>query len=446
MDTNEATADGLGADEDRRAKPCLWQLRTVYVGGHGIRATPVPVQSWSGTRPLGIGRRSSSPLSDPWLSVDDDRVSREHARLTCRGEALFFEDLQSRNGSWHNGARLEPGRAQPVADGDVLRVGDSFVIVRHVPLSLPDSTIDSVIGVSPAACALRCQIARVAAHDRAVLIRGETGTGKEVTAQAIHQLSGRAGELVAVNCAAIPATLAESQLFGVARGAFTGSVTHLGLFGQADRGTLFLDEVGELPADLQPKLLRALETRRVLAVGSQREVARDVRIVAATNRDLEAAMSAGQFREDLYARLAAATVQIPALAERREDILLLAQKFVPTFSPSPRLVAALLAYPFPRNIRELAHVVTAAVDQGEEAALPRLSKPEPRSTPSVPPVAPAVRRWQHGDPVPSQAEVTALLTAHRGNLTHIEQTCGYSRRQFRRWAEGYGIDLGRYRV
>lgn len=444
MDTHDATADGQGPEESRAAPPCLWLLRPVYVGGRGICAATAPALSWSGTRALGIGRRSSSPSADPWLTVEDDRVSREHARLTCRGETLFFEDLHSRNGSWCNGLRLPAALPHAVHDGDLLRVGDSFLVVRHVPLSLPDTAIAEVIGVSPAACALRCQIARVAAHDRAVLIGGETGTGKEVTAQAIHQLSQRRGELVAINCAAIPATLAESQLFGVARGAFTGALAHGGLFGQAEHGTLFLDEVGELPAELQPKLLRALETRRVLSVGSQREVARDVRIVAATNRDLEAAMTAGQFRADLYARLAAATVQIPSLTARREDILLLAQKFVPAFSPSPRLVAGLLAHAFPRNIRELSHVVTSAVDQGEEAALDRLLRVEPRP-PTPPPAAIEIRRWQHGDAIPSQAEVVALLTAHRGNLTHIEQTCGYSRRQFRRWIDSYGIDRSRYR-
>ncbi len=451
IDTRDATAEGSGDERERRSEPCLVQLRSLYVGGRGILPATVSPVLWSGARPLWIGRGSGSPTADSWLAVEDERVSRQHARLTRRGDELFFEDLHSRNGSWCNGIRLPAATPQSVRDGDVLRVGDSFLILRQVPLSLPDVAIPEVIGVSPAACALRCQIARVAMHDRAVLIGGETGTGKEVTAQAIHQRSQRPGELVAVNCAAIPATLAESQLFGVARGAFTGALSHPGLFGQADRGTLFLDEVGELPAELQPKLLRALESRRVLAVGSQREVARDVRIVSATNRDLEAAMSAGTFRADLYARLAASSLHIPSLAQRREDILLLAQKFAPGLVPSPRLVAALLAHAFPRNIRELAQLVTTALDQGEDAVLAMRSVAAASASPlpaaAAPTVAPAAtaRRWQHGDPVPSRAEVIALLTAHRGNLSHIEGESGYSRRQFRRWVESHGLDLATYR-
>ena len=465
LDTSEATAEGGEAEGARKREPCLVQLRTIYVGGRGIVAAPAAPLLWNGAKPLGMGRRSSAPSAESWLAIEDDRVSRQHARLTRRGDTLILEDLHSRNGTWRNGAVVPPATPIEVCDGDVLRIGDSFLVVRWVPLSPADAAIPSLIGVSPAAAGLRQQIARAATHDRAVLILGETGTGKEVTAQALHQLSQRRGELVAVNCAAIPATLAESQLFGVSRGAFTGAVAHGGLFGQADHGTLFLDEVGELPSELQPKLLRALESRRVLAVGTQHEVARDVRIIAATNRDLEAAMAAGSFRPDLYARLAATTLTLPSLSQRREDILLLAQKFAPGFAPSPRLVAALLSYAFPRNIRELGHVATLVGDQGEEAALRLLATqvatqvatqagsaspvagsvssvravPEVASTPSSAP------RWRHGDPVPGQAEIVALLQAHHGNLTHIEQASGYSRRQFRRWVESYGLHLDGYR-
>jgi DNA-binding NtrC family response regulator len=438
-----ATLDGSVPSAEDPVAP-VWKLRVVYSAGEGVvQVAPVP---WTGAQPLPIGRGAPSAASGPYVSIQDERVSRQHARLLCRGNQVSVEDLHSRNGSACNGVKLAAGVPVPVHDGDILRFGDSFAVLRHEPDRILDAAVPSYVGVSRAACQLRCAIVRCAQHARPVLLLGETGTGKEVTAQALHQLSRRPGRLVAVNCAAIPAPLAEAQLFGVARGAFTGALERPGAFAEADGGTLFLDELGELPLELQPKLLRALDSGEVLAVGGAKAVRRDVRIIAATNRDLGEALRQRAFREDLYARLASEVLRLPPLHERREDILLLASRFAgPGFRPSPRLVAALLAHRFPLNAREVHHLVARLQDRSEAEVIAQLADERAAADAALPPPTVAPPRWQSGDPMPSAAQVAALLQEHRGNLSHIEARCGYSRRQFRRWVADYGIDLAAYR-
>jgi transcriptional regulator with PAS, ATPase and Fis domain len=444
-DPNATTQSG-SLDSPPKSSPPVWKLRLLYVGGQGILKSDAV--TWHDSRPLGIGRRSASPAQGSWLQVNDERISREHARLHKQAGGIFVEDLHSRNGSVLNGVRLSPADPQPIRDGDVLRLGDSFVLLRYEPHEIRDASVASIIGISQAACALRFAICRCALRERQALFVGESGTGKEVAAQALHLLSRRAGALITVNCAAIPATLAEAQFFGVARGAFTGAVEHGGLFGEADHGTLLLDEVGDLPLELQPKLLRALETGEVMPVGSQRPVPRDVRILSATNRDLGEALRSRTFREDLYARLSAEVIQLAPLRQRREDILLLAQRFEgPHFHPSPRLAEALLLYAWPRNIRELGHVASRLSDRSEDEVIQSLtSAPAPPPPPPVAVAKTASLRWQHGDPAPTREQVMTLLREHRGNLSHIEMACGYSRRQFRRWVDGYDLDPANFRV
>jgi len=220
--------------------------------------------------------------------------------------------------------------------------------------------LDSLIGVSEAMQEVKRMITKVASSEASVLLLGESGTGKELVARAIHQGSGRAQEtFVAVNCAAIPGELLESELFGHHKGSFTGAVKdHTGKFSQADGGTIFLDEVGELPIELQPKLLRVLQEREVQPVGGNpRRI--DVRVVAATNLDLQAAVAEGRFREDLYYRLAVIPLQLPALRQRRDDIPLLAKHFIArygggeTVEIEPEALERFCAYDWPGNVREL---------------------------------------------------------------------------------------------
>ncbi len=229
-----------------------------------------------------------------------------------------------------------------------------------------------MVGESPALRRVYELIDRVADSDTSVLITGESGTGKEVAARALHTRGRRrAGPFVAINCAAMPEALLESELFGHEKGAFTDAKSaRTGLFVQANGGTLFLDEVGELPLALQPKLLRALQERRVRPVGGSTEVPFDARIVAATNRDLELAVEEGRFREDLYYRLNVIGLELPPLRARGNDVLLLAQRFLEHFGArggkrvvglTPAVAQRLLAYAWPGNVRELQNCIERAV-------------------------------------------------------------------------------------
>lgn len=232
--------------------------------------------------------------------------------------------------------------------------------------------IEGIIGESGPMQEVLSLVRRVAPTDATVLIRGESGTGKELIARAIHFASPRArGPLVKVNCAALPETLLESELFGHERGAFTGATaTRRGRFELADGGTLFLDEIGDLPPHLQVKLLRVLQEREFERVGSSRSLRVDVRVLAATHRDLEALLRAGRFREDLYYRINVVTITLPPLRERREDLPLLIDHFVAKFAARNGKVIhgltreareALLRYDYPGNVRELENLIERAV-------------------------------------------------------------------------------------
>jgi DNA-binding NtrC family response regulator len=216
------------------------------------------------------------------------------------------------------------------------------------------------------------QILRFSATGLPVIILGESGTGKELVARALHEESGRRGDFIAINCGALPRELIESELFGHERGAFTGAQRrHLGCFGEANGGTLFLDELGELPLELQPRLLRALENRAIRPVGATREQPVDVRVIAATHRDLEQAVARERFRSDLYYRLCALDIAIPPLREHPEDIPLLIRYFLKEVSGERQPPAiskseldALSRYSWPGNVRQLRHAVLRAVHLG----------------------------------------------------------------------------------
>jgi DNA-binding NtrC family response regulator len=233
-------------------------------------------------------------------------------------------------------------------------------------------TEDTLLGASPAMQMIREQIARLADLDTSILIHGESGTGKELVARALHRQSRRSeGAFVAINCAALPESLLESELFGHVRGAFTDARDNRrGLFAEASGGTLFLDEIGELPLALQPKLLRVIEERKIRPLGGGAEIECDVRIVTATHRDLDEAVREGTFRSDLYYRLNVIPIDLPPLRARGNDILLLAQNFIADlaqrFGKSVTGLAEpaarrLLTYPWPGNVRELRNVIERAV-------------------------------------------------------------------------------------
>jgi formate hydrogenlyase transcriptional activator len=247
--------------------------------------------------------------------------------------------------------------------------------------------VEQIIGHSPALQSILVEVERVAPTDSTALVLGETGTGKELIARAIHNLSARCGRpFIKLNCAAIPFDLLESELFGHEKGAFTGAVTQkIGRFEMADTGTLFLDEIGDLPLALQPKLLRVLQEQEFERLGSGRTHHINVRLVAATHRDLAQMVARNEFRSDLYYRLNVFPVLVPPLRERREDVRLLVLHFVEVFTQRmgkriyqvpQTTMDALTAYPWPGNVRELQNLIERAVIRSDDGVLPN---PLPRS-------------------------------------------------------------------
>jgi two-component system response regulator GlrR len=284
------------------------------------------------------------------LALTDPTVSRFHCELEADGDGVTVRDLSSRNGTLFHGASITELRLHSTAE---LTVGQTRLRVEladeRVPVAVSSNgSFASLIGGSIAMRKLFAVLERAAPTSATVLILGESGTGKELAARAVHERSPRASEAFeVVDCGGLPPTLAESELFGHERGAFTGATNdHAGAFERADGGTLFLDELGELPLELQPKLLRALAEGEVRRVGGRKTRKVDVRIVAATNRDLRREVNQGRFRADLFFRLAVLTARMPPLRERLEDL--------------PQLVTALL----PRIAKERG--VSPAIDLDEE--------------------------------------------------------------------------------
>jgi len=303
------------------------------------------------------------------LALTDRLVSGHHFEILLDEAGYRLRDLESTNGTFVAGHRVRDVYLNP---GTVIYVGESRL--RFDPLDESVSVdlsqrdrFGEMVGSSVVMRALFAKLERIAPTDASVLINGETGTGKELVAEAVHHHSLRAsGPFVVVDCGSIPDNLIASELFGHERGAFTGAVTtYAGAFERAHGGTIFLDEIGELPLELQPNLLGVLERRQVRRLGSSKPVPVDIRVVAATNRDLASEMNRGSFRSDLFYRLAVVQVRVPALRERPEDIPVLAQHFAELLGNSSGISShlsretldSLRHHPFPGNVRELRNVI-----------------------------------------------------------------------------------------
>lgn len=424
-------------------------LRLLFSGDAGVSGRLYVLAE----SPLLIGREiaDSAGIGLPL----DGRMSRSHARLEVGSFGSDFQlrppvcivDLDSKNGTFVNGVqsqRLE------LRDGDVIRCGNSFFLLRYEQARRVDAEAEPLLGQAPSMRSLRSRLLQAARESQTILLLGETGAGKEVATQAIHRASGRQGPLIAVNCAAIPNELAESQLFGHMAGAFSGARTSQpGFFRAAEGGTLFLDEIGDLPAGLQAKLLRALEERAVVPVGATQPVRCDVRVVAATNRDLQKDVKDGGFRADLYGRLCGAVLTLPPLRERREDILpLLIKALAPQAQHriSARLAEALLLHDWPFNVRELVQIAGLLKPHLHETGFIDLPLVYERLKP-CPPKTPAAHlagstssgAEQAAESLLTPEALTRLYREHEGNISKLSRLIGLSRRHVRRMLERYGI-------
>lgn len=390
----------------------------------------------------GTGRRfriGADPICE--IVVEDLYVSAVHCVLERRGGSrLVALDRDSKNGMFVDGARVD---AAELRIGSVLRLGKTTLVAVGAA-QVRIRARERLVGVCPAFQRTMDVALRAAVSDCSVLIVGETGTGKELFARLVHEASKRHdAPFVAVNCGAIPSQLIESELFGHVKGSFTGAVSDRdGVFVQADRGTLFLDELGELPRVQQPALLRVLESRRVKRIGDRVEREVDVRIVAATNR-LELGGDSSPLREDLYHRIATVIVEIPPLRRRVEDLPLLIDHFsrelVPDFGPrhiSPETLDTLSEYFWPGNVRELRHAVQRATALSQdELSVDDMLPPERmrRRTEPIDPVPVPVAR-ESGEPISLFETVTRNLIVDAyeryGSIRRAAKAVGMPRSTF----------------
>jgi DNA-binding NtrC family response regulator len=415
-------------------------------GGRGEPAK-LPI----GVEPVLVGRDASCEMV-----IADSRVSAVHAELVATERGVRMRDVGSRNGTWVGDVQItEAYLSEPASVwlGDVELVFEPSkperVAVRR------SESFGRMYGKSASMRAVFERIARVAPTDLTVLIQGETGTGKELVAHAIHQESKRQKKpFVVVDCGSIPPTLAESTLFGHERGAFTGALERrVSPFVEAEGGTIFLDELGELPLDVQPKLLRVLSERRMRPVGGSAYLPVDVRVVAATRRDLVRAVNDGSFRSDLYFRIAQMRVELPALRERIEDIPGLVRQHLADLGDegayrrvTRETVERLMRHDWPGNVRELRNVVTVALAMADKRGPMEIVShlgPSLYGEPSAAPATAAPKNYHDAKRVAldrfERDFFAPLVEATGGNVAEIARLAGLQRYHVRRYLKRHGM-------
>ena len=402
--------------------------------------------------------------ADNDLVLTDATVSRYHLEIRVRRDGIEVRDLDTTNGTKHGGARI----------GSVVLTGAARLrLGKHSELDVEpvDKNVDlgefsgdrygDVLGTTQPMKRLFALLAKAAPTEATILLQGETGTGKEAIAEAVHRHSRRSkGPFIVVDCGSIPHELIASELFGHAKGSFTGAAgDKQGLIEAANHGTLFLDEIGELALDLQPQLLRVLDRRQVRRVGETQSVDVDIRVIAATHRDLRAMVRNGQFREDLYYRLAVVATYVPPLRERKADIPTLATWFAEkmgrgSFAQSPALLDQLQRHDWPGNVRELRNVVERALSLGD-AVLADLGDGGHR--PSQPSPDEVGKRGSDPDVLEmpfkeAKAQLveaferdylSALLARHHGNISRAAAEAGIDRNYIHRLVKKYGLEVDR---
>jgi len=409
--------------------------------------------------------------ADNDLVLSDATVSRYHLEIRVRRDGIEIRDLDTTNGTKHGGARV----GQVVLTGPArLRLGkhtemDVEPVDTNVDLGeWPSDRFGDVLGTTQPMKRLFALLAKAAPTEATIMLQGETGTGKEAIAEAVHGHSRRSkGPFVVVDCGSIPHELIASELFGHAKGSFTGAgADKQGLIEAADHGTLFLDEIGELALDLQPQLLRVLDRRQVRRVGETQSIDVDIRVIAATHRDLRAMVKAGQFREDLYYRLAVVATFVPPLRERKADIPALATWFAEkmgrgSFAQSPALLEQLQHHDWPGNVRELRNVVERALSLGDSALADLADHGRAPSSPSMSGSSDSSQGSDKRSSDPAMLDLpfkeakaqlveaferdylSALLARHHGNISRAASEAGIDRNYIHRLVKKYGLEVDR---
>ena len=414
------------------------------------------------------------------ISIDDASISRQHAVIHA-GAQLRIEDLGSSNGTWVGSVRLEAGQSAPFGQGVLVTLGSVLLVlqagrdVAATPGAVADEAtraVDVELGAGvvvadPRMTRLYELVTHVARSTISVVLLGETGVGKEVVADTLHRNSARAkGPFVRLNCAALPEALLESELFGYERGAFTGAVqSKSGLLEAGHEGTVFLDEIGDMPMATQTKVLRAIESRELMRLGGLKPRPIDVRFVSATHRDLDALVASGSFREDLYFRLNGIALAIPPLRERPSEIPLLARAFAakacrdagrPVVELAADALGALGRHPWPGNVRELRNVIERAVVLCREGPIgkelitlgplsERASLPARAADPNQPRAAPSVGTLPGEIADLEKRRIVEALQTAAGNQTEAAKLLGISRRTLLHRLDAFGLPRPRLR-
>ena len=405
---------------------------------------------------------SLGAMEDNDLVVNHDTVSRYHGKVVQTAEGYLLVDLESTNGTFINRVRIREAYLKP---GCTIQLGQSELKFYFADEKVPivpsgQDRLGKMIGGNLKMREIYGIVEKIAPTGATVVVQGETGTGKEVVAETIHRLSKRSGELVVFDCSAVPENLIESELFGHEKGSFTGAITtRQGRFELAHRGTLFLDELGELSLELQPKLLRALEQREVRRVGSNHPIKVDVRVIAATNRNLFEEVKGGRFREDLYYRLSVVPIYLPPLRDRPEDIPLLIHHFLQTLpfnrnsdgslkveSVAEDAMELLARHRWSGNVRELLNVVERSVSftDGKVMALEQLPESLRIGGDEASMIIAAEgtfkdakERWVTSF---ERNYILGLLKRNNGNISHAAREADIDRKYFRKLMRKYEID------
>nr|HEX4318070.1 sigma 54-interacting transcriptional regulator [Kofleriaceae bacterium] len=415
----------------------------------------------SGLTAVSIGRgserRSERASSELTIRVPDKWMSSRHAKIEPSFGRWVLVDTESKNGSIVDGHTT---KRAVLTDGSLIELGHTlFLFFERMPMDAdapallelaPDASLPGMVTLMPDWQHELDRLRQIAGSEIPMLIEGESGSGKEVIARAIHTLSSRRGAFVPVNCGALPDNLVESELFGYKKGAFSGAQSdHPGLVRSADGGTLFLDEIGDLPGSSQAALLRVLQEREVMPVGGTRPVEIDLRVVAATHRDLDDMVADQSFRHDLFARLAGFRVLVPPLSDRRTDLGLLVgalhTRIFPADHPGFDIDAGrlLVRYPWPLNVRELEQALaTAQVLAGAEAVRAEHLPDTVRS--GRPPGAPRPVVLSETDQK-VRDQVVAALREHQGNVSAVARALDKDRKQIQRWIKRFALDPTSYR-